>query len=113
MRQAALLAWEGYLTCLVKMRLEDLDIRDIPRDQLARLASLVTERVEIVNVTHNDQLSSILDSVQCSQLRLKRMALGEAETRALVTAMRDRVEGVVLWYAVTLDIEGHQNQNRA
>ena len=47
----------------------------------------------------------ILASVQCTELVLYDMILmSEENTRALVTAMRDRVQTVVL-YAVTLDIE--------
>ena len=80
-------------------------ITDIPRDQMEKLASIVTERVWIHNMTHADQLGGILASVKLPVLGLYYMRLNQAETQALVTAMRDRVERVRLEYAVTLDIE--------
>ena len=82
-----------------------MDISDIPSDQMDKLVSLVTERVIIDNMTPVSRVSSILASVQCTELVLYDMILmSEENTRALVTAMRDRVQTVVL-YAVTLDIE--------
>ena len=103
-KRAALLASEGYLTSLKCMEIGDINITDIPRDQMEKLASIVTWRVWIDNISHADQLSSILASVQCQELGLWRMELSEAETQALVTAMRDRVQWVGLWN-VTLDME--------
>ena len=47
----------------------------------------------------------MLDSVQSAWLVLDNTVLNETETRALVTAMRDRVERVALGGEVTLDIE--------
>ena len=104
LKTAALLAWEGYLTSLENIRIEDISIRDIPWDHMEKLASTVTERVYIYNMTHTDQLGSILASVKCTVLWLRRMDLSDTETQALVTAMRDRVQRVALYY-VTLDIE--------
>ena len=103
-KRAALLAWEGHLTSVEEMTIENISITDIPRDHMEKLASIVTEIVRIDNMTHADQLGGILASVKCPWLVLYKMELSEAETRALVTAMRDRVQTVVL-YAVTLDIE--------
>ena len=90
-RLAALLAWERHLTSVKKMYIDNRDISGIPRDQMARLASIVTYRVDIDNMTHNNQLSSILASVQCTELVLRNMSLSDTASRALVTAMRDRV----------------------
>ena len=100
-----MLVWEGYLTGMERMAITDLNISDIPRDQIEKLASIVTRMVLIVNMTHADQLGSILASVKCPVLWLKNMRLSEAETQALVTAMRDQVEIVTLRGDVTLDIE--------
>ena len=72
---------------------------------MEKLTSIVTGRVHITNMTHTDQLGSILDSVKCSMLVLYYMELSQSETQALVTAMRDRVHGVVLRSGVTLDME--------
>ena len=103
-KRAAQLAWEGFLTSMECMWIYDKSITDIPRDHLEKLASIVTEGVWIDNMTHTDQLGSILASVKCTVFRLERMDLSEAETQALVTAMRDRVQWVGLWN-VTLDME--------
>ena len=105
MKRAALLAWEGHLTSVKYMRIENISITDIPRDHMEKLASIVTGIVRIYNMTHADQLDGILASVKCSELELWRMELSKVETRALVTAMRDRVQKVWLFSGVTLDIE--------
>ena len=104
MERAALLAQEEYLTSVKYLRIENMDISDIPSDQMDKLASIVTETVKIENMTPASRLGSHLASVQCSVLWLWRMKLSEENTRALVTAMRNRVQSVTLWY-VTLDIE--------
>ena len=87
------------------MDIEDIDISDIDSDHLAKLASIVTDRVDIDNIRHNNQLSSIMASVQCRLLELRDMSLSLTETRALVTAMRDRVKIVYLYYDVNLSVE--------
>ena len=56
-------------------------------------------------MTHTDKLGSILASVKCPVLVLGKMDLSEAETQALVTAMRDWVHIVELYEDVTMDIE--------
>ena len=104
-RSAALLAWEGYLTSVKNMYINNIDISDINSDHLAKLASIVTDRVWINNFRHNNQLSSIMASVQCSELWLDNMSLSLTETRALVTAMRDRVKRVGLYLNVNLSVE--------
>jgi len=102
-KKAALLAWEGHLTSVEFMTIMDKSITDIPRDHMEKLASIITRSVGIVSMTHADQLGSILASVKCPVLGLCNMRLNQAETRALVNAMRDRVEAVGL-VSVTLDI---------
>ena len=67
-KTVAMLAWEGYLTCMEHMAITDLNISDIPRDQMEKLSSIVTGIVEIDNMTHADQLGSILASVKCKIL---------------------------------------------
>ena len=103
--RAALLAQEEYLTSVKYLNIRDMDISDIPSDQMDKLASIVTERVMIDNMTPASRVSSILASVQCPWLLLWDMKLIEENTRALVTAMRDRVQRVRLVNDVTLDIE--------
>ena len=103
--RAARLAWEGFLTSVEFLRMENISIRDIPREQMKKLASIVTDTVRINDLTHTDQLGSILASVNCPNLKLGyNMELGELETRALVSAMGVRLQKVDL-QDVTFDIE--------
>ena len=104
-RLAAQLAWEGHLPSVKEMLLQDMDLSDIPRDQMGKLASIVTGWVHINNMTPATHLDIILERVRSTQLGLQKMSLTEPQTRALVTAMRDGVERVYLYRGVTLDIE--------
>ena len=103
-KRAALLAWEGYLTSVEYLEIRNKSISDIPLEHIEKLASIVTRGVDISNMTHNKQLGSILASVKSPELRLRYMDQSDTETRALVTAMRDWVQGVVL-RSVILDME--------
>ena len=105
MKTAALLAWEGYLTSVEKMSIVNIDITDIPQDQMEKLISFVKEKVSINKMTPSSQLGSILASVKCRVLELKNMKLSQADTQALVTIMRDRVKLLTLYNGITLDIE--------
>ena len=97
-KRAALLAWEGHLTSVEYMRIKDKSITDIPLEQMEKLASVVTRTVNINTIDHTDQLGSILASIKCPVLWLNMMELSDTETRALVNAMRDRVQFVRSWY---------------
>ena len=44
-KQATQLAWEGHLTSLEIMRIENIDITGISTDQMGKLASIVMESV--------------------------------------------------------------------
>ena len=103
-KTAALLAWEGYLASVEFMNIGNINITEIPRDQMDHLTSIVTKRVLIDDITHTNQLSSILASVRCSRLQMVNVALREADTQTLVTTMRDWVQAVWL-DNVTFDIE--------
>ena len=103
-RRAALLAWEGRLTSVEWMFIDDINITDIPQDQMENLTSIVKWRVGITNMTHASQLGSILTSIQSTLLWLENMELSKKETQALVITMRDRVKCVMV-YNVTLEIE--------
>ena len=101
---AALLAQEECLTSVKWMNIRNMDTSDIPSDQMEELASIVTDRVILYSMTPASRVSSILVSVKCTELRLRNIELSEEATRALVTAMRDRVQTV--WLGdVTLDIK--------
>ena len=56
-------------------------------------------------MTPSTQLGVILANVQSKELVLCNMSLSDENTRALVTAMRARVQGVTLLDGVTLDPE--------
>ena len=105
-KTAALLAQEGYLTSIDWLRIENINISDIPNNHIVKLASIVTEGVIIYNMIHAKQLASILVSikVKCPGLRLDNMQLSLADTRSLVISMRNRVEDVLL-YDVAVVIE--------
>ena len=64
--RAALLAQEEYLTSVKYLDIRDMDISDIPSDQMDKLASIVTSSVWIDNMTPASRVSSILASVQCT-----------------------------------------------
>ena len=104
-RLAAQLAWEGHLPSVESMWLRSKDLSDIPRDQLGKLASLVTGWVDINNIKPAIYLDIILERVRCPLLQLENTSLTDPQTRALITAMRDGVERVGLYGDVTLDIE--------
>ena len=87
------------------MRLPNVDLTSVPAEHLASLASSVTGRVTIMNVSGSDwDLVTILDSVKSEELVICRQSLDSEETQALVRAMESRVERVRLYYKVTLDI---------
>ena len=102
-RLAAQLAWEGHLPSVEKMELKNKNLSDIPNDKMGKLASIVTNSVSINNITPAS-LDIMLDNVTCSRFELYNMRLTEPQTRALVTALTERLKAVVL-YGVTLDIQ--------
>ena len=116
-KTAALLALEGYINSVKNMRIMNrmrgwrtisMDITDISCTQMEKLTSIVTKSVMIGNMTPTRLLGSILAAVRCPKLVLgsifDRMVLSKEDTRALVTALRDRVERVTL-DNVTLDVD--------
>ena len=104
MRLAAQLAWEGHLPSVKEMTLMDIDLSDIRQDHICKLTSIVTNRVWIYNITPAS-LDIILESVRCSKLILWNMRLSEPQTQALVTALTERLEDVMLTEDSTLDIQ--------
>ena len=103
-KNAALLAWEGYLNSVECMNIKNTDIIDIPRAQMEKLTSIVFGWIWIEDITDTIQLSSILGNVKSTRLELKNVELSEKDTRALVTAMENYVEIVGL-DNVTLNVE--------
>ena len=65
-----LLAWEGRLTSVEWIYIDNINITDIPQDQMENLTSIVTWRVGINNMSHAIQLGSILASVHCYGWRI-------------------------------------------
>ena len=101
---AASLAHHGLLGSVKDMSLDDVDLTSVPAEHLASLASSVTGRVYIENVSGCD-LVTILDSVKSRVLNISRQRLGSSEeTQALVRALESGVETVGLDCSVTLNI---------
>ena len=98
---AASLAHHRLLGSVKKMELANVDLSSVPAEQLASLASSVTESVEISNAIGCDWVT-FLDSVKSEKLIISKESLGSKETEALVRAMESRVE--VLYCNVTLKI---------
>ena len=71
-----------------------IDLGFVPSDHLQALLPRVTEEVIITNVINYD-MTSLLDSVSCKELRLIQK-LNQEETEALLRAMTSRVEIVHL-----------------
>lgn len=67
-KRATLLASKGYLHYFEELRIKDVDITDIPQDQIKKLASKVLITVYMINMTHADQLDSILYGIECRDL---------------------------------------------
>ena len=103
LKTAAQLAQEGYLSSVKKMNIVNRNISEISSDNMAKLASIVTDFVNIDNMTPSTQLGTILASVQSEDLYLGTMSLNKKNTQALVTAMRTRVQYVKLYGNVTLN----------
>ena len=100
---AASLAKMGYITDVMGMWLEEIDISSIPSDNIAALTSVVTGSVNITKVTGN--IRTILASIKSRLLRIDNMTLDHDETECLLETMRTNVEKVSLWSDVSLDID--------
>ena len=100
---AASLAHHGLLGSMKVMDLCDVDLASVPAEHLASLASCVTRRVLIINVSN---IVNILDNVKCNWLNISKQTLSSEETRALVRAMQSRVKKVSLGFLgeVSLDM---------
>ena len=103
----ASLAHHGLLGSMDKLCLDTVDLATIPADLLASLISCSREEVRIRDVKNCDMIS-LLDSVQCEQLKIGTQSLSSEETLALVRAMESRVERLKLAIAsmgeITLDM---------
>ena len=102
---AASLAYHEILGSVMDMDLDDVDLASVPVEHLSSLASCVTRRVNIINVSNCD-FDDIFDSVKCEELNIGRLTLTTEETQALVLSMESRVKVVELGYdgEVSLDI---------
>ena len=92
---AAGLAHHGLLGSVEELVLCDVDLASVPTEHLAALASCVTERVWIQNVSNCD-IVSLLDHAKSKTLTFNRQSLGSEESLALVRAMEFSVERVYL-----------------
>ena len=100
---ATTLAHYGLLGSVVEVVVCDVDLTSVPAEHLASLASTVTAKFSIKNVSGCD-LATILKSVKCERVDICRQSLGHEETQALVRAMETSVNCVGLGVEVTLDM---------
>ena len=102
---AAALAYRGWIRDLENIWLGEIDLDTVPSQHLISLFSSVKRTVNIdIEVTGWD-LVTILDSLQCQEIRLGCKKLAREETQALVRAMESRVEKVLLYNVDELDME--------
>jgi len=99
---AATLSKADHLTSVRWMVLKNIDISRIPPDSLASLATRVSWRVDIDNVTGD--LTTIVGNIKCEWLWISNQNLSSEVTQCLVTAMRDNVEVVRLGYVGDVNI---------
>ena len=93
----ASLAHHGLLGSVEGMYLKNLDLASVPAEHLASLASFVTSRIGIINVSNCD-IISFLASVKCVHLIIDRESLNSEETQALLQAMESRVKRVICYF---------------
>jgi len=97
----ASLAHHGLLGSVTMLGLYGVNLSQVPAHHLASLVSCVTNELHIHNVRGCD-LGSILSSVKCNRLDIRRQRLGREETLALVQAMESGVEGTLVLCNVDL-----------
>ena len=81
----------GLLDSVEILWLWSVDLPRVPAEHVVSLVSCVTQCVRIVDVRNFDMVT-LLDSVQCVTLRIRRQNLSTEETWALVRAMESNVE---------------------
>ena len=101
---AATLAYRGWIKDLDNIWLQEIDL-STPMQHLISLLSSVKRTVNIDDEVTGLDLVTILDSLQCQEIRLGCERLGREETQALVRAMESRVEKVFLYNEIELDME--------
>ena len=101
----ATLAYRGWIRDLDNIWLQEIDLSTVPIQHLISLLSSVKRTVNISCEVTGWDLVTILDSLQCQEIRLGCKRLGREETQALVRAMESRVEKVFLYNEIELDLE--------
>ena len=102
---AATLAYRGWIRDLDNIWLQEIDLSTVSIQHLISLLSSVKRTVNIGYEVTGLDLVTILDSLQCQEIRLGCERLGREETQALVRAMESRVEKVFLYNEIELDME--------
>ena len=97
----ASLAHHGLLGSVNMLSLGFVDLSPVPTQHLVSLASCVT-RYLCINEVSGCDLVSLLKSVKCRILHIRRQTLGRELTQALVQAMESRVEKLRLCEFVRL-----------
>ena len=101
---ASQLAFEGFLNCVKYINISDIDIENIKIENIGKLASIVTDGVNIDNVTRKDQLTAILSNVKCGKLSMTNVSLTKSETKMLFAQATKTVHDFHLT-DVNMDIE--------
>ena len=100
---AASLAFHGVLSSVEDMYLMNVDLASVPPQHLTKLASIVSDTLDIDNVSNCD-LGHLLGPARCYRLSIYQ-SLSSEETRVLEQAMEHGLETVEIWEDVRMVIE--------
>ena len=93
---AATFAAENVLTSVKNMVLHSLDISLVPHDHLAKLSSIISDRVEIDSV--KGDISVIISNIKCKQLHISNQtqSVGTSASSVNLAKLSSNVSGVVM-----------------
>ena len=100
---AASLAFHGVLSSVEDMYLMNVDLASVPPQHLTKLASIVSDTLDIDNVSNCD-LGHLLGPARCYRLSIYQ-SLSSEETRVLEQTMESQVETVEIWGSEFVDME--------
>jgi len=101
--QAARLASAGCIISIKYLKLKNINLDQIPPQQLSTLASCVTDEVLIRNVDGDP--ANVIKSVRCERLLFQETTLDVSQTKIVVDALKDRVESSFIGPGVSLDFD--------
>ena len=104
---ARLISSRSTVTNLQNLKLKNINIDQIPTQQLITLVSRVTDEVFIMNVQGN--LTNVIRSARCENLHFKNITLDTYQTMLVLEALQNRIKFLYIGPDVTLDFEILQN----